>query len=490
MSKRTTKAGTPMRPVADGFQNDVARLGMGADNMMAQSSYQLNPITRQRVTLDYMYRGSWLVGAAVDAKADDMTQAGIDFASGVEPGDAEVLHGAFDRLNLWSELGDGVRWGRLYGGAIVVMLVDGQDLTTPLRPDTVSRGQFKGLLALDRWQLQPSIGEIVSDLGPHFGKPKFYTVICDETLVSSNGGAGASPLIGKKIHYTRVFRFEGHRLPFYQRISEQGWGLSVIERLYDRLVAFDSATLGTAQLVYKAHLRTMKVEGLTKIIAAGGPGYAALVRRVQEIRKFQSSEGMTVIDATDDITNFTQTFTGLDAVILQFAEQISGAIDTPLVRLLGQSPSGFNSGDSDLRNYYDGTKREQEKKLKVPLTTVLDLLHRSELGRPMDAGVSFVFNALWQMNDKEKADIAVAVSGAVSQVASEGLIDAATALKELRKSSQITGIFSNISDDDITDAENAPPMPGENAPAQGEDDARDPLDVVRRMAAANAAQAE
>ena len=483
MTKRTTRAAS-VKPVADGFQNDVARLGMGADNMLSQSSYQLNPITRQRVTLDYMYRGSWIAGAAVDAKADDMTQAGIDFASGVEPKDGEVLHGAFDRLGIWNELGDGVRWGRLYGGAIVVMLIDGQDLSTPLRPDTVGKGQFKGLLALDRWQLQPSIGEIVSELGPHFGKPKFYTVICDETLVSSNGGAGVSPMIGKKIHYSRVFRFDGHRLPFYQRISEQGWGLSVIERLYDRLVAFDSATLGTAQLAYKAHLRTLKVEGLTKIIAAGGPGYAALVKRVESIRRFQSSEGFTVIDAADDMTNFNQTFTGLDAVILQFAEQISGAIDTPLVRLLGQSPSGFNSGDSDLRTYYDGTKREQEKKLKVPVTTVLDILHRSELGRPMDDGVSFVFNPLWQMSDKEKAEIAVAVSGAVSQVAGEGLIDAATALKDLRKSSQVTGVFSNITDADIEAAENEPPKPSEIAPdPEGEKSAVDPLDAVRQIAA-------
>ena len=190
---------------------------------------------------------------------------------------------------------------------------------------------------------------------------------------------------------------------------------------------------------------------------------------------------MTVIDAADDLTNFNQTFTGLDAVILQFAEQISGAIDTPLVRLLGQSPSGFNSGDSDLRTYYDGTKREQEKKLKVPVTTVLDVLHRSELGRPMDDAVSFVFNPLWQMSDKEKSEIAVSVSGAVSQVSSEGLIDAATALKELRKSSQVTGVFSNITDKDIEAAENAPPMIGE-APAPGQIDPNGPVEIIKRMA--------
>ena len=101
----------------------------------------------------------------------------------------------------------------------------------------------------------------------------------------------------------------------------------------------------------------------------------------------------------------------------------------------------------------------------------------------MDDGVSFVFNPLWQMSDKEKAEIAVAVSGAVSQVAGEGLIDAATALKELRKSSQVTGVFSNITDADIEAAENEPPMPGENdAPESGEN-AVGPVERVAQLAA-------
>ncbi|MDI5448925.1 hypothetical protein MJL27_26670, partial [Salmonella enterica subsp. enterica serovar Anatum] len=42
--------------------------------------------------------------------------------------------------------------------------------------------------------------------------------------------------------------------------TENEWGMSVVERIWDRLTAFDSATVGAAQLVYKAHLRTYKVE--------------------------------------------------------------------------------------------------------------------------------------------------------------------------------------------------------------------------------------
>lgn len=56
--------------VQDGFANLAARLGaQGADNLLAQSSYNLDTrnITRNRASLDGMYRGSWIVGKLVDS---------------------------------------------------------------------------------------------------------------------------------------------------------------------------------------------------------------------------------------------------------------------------------------------------------------------------------------------------------------------------------------------------------------------------------------
>lgn len=39
-------------------------------------------------------------------------------------------------------------------------------------------------------------------------------------------------LRGQRVHYSRVIRFEGIRLPFNQRMVENLWGLSVLERAY------------------------------------------------------------------------------------------------------------------------------------------------------------------------------------------------------------------------------------------------------------------
>ncbi len=443
-------------PTKDSFQNFAARLGVGTGNLTDYSSYGLNPITRQRVTLDFMYRGSWLVGTAVDAYAEDMTKEGVEFLGAESPADVEQLISGMTKLGFWMSTAAWTKWARLYGGCIMVMLIDGQDVETPLDPDTIAKGQLKGFYVLDRWMLQPSFGRLVSDLGPHLGKPEFYQP------------TGEGPVYrGKNIHWTRCLRMDGVELPHYQKIAEVGWGMSIVERLFDRLQAFDSATAGAGQLIFKAYLRTLSVEGLREILGAGGKAFDALVKNVEQIRAFQASEGLTLIDAKDKFETHSYSFGGLSDILQQFGQQVSGALQIPLVRLFGQSPAGFSSGDSDLRMYYDGVGREQEACWREPFGRAFDVVYRSELGKPPPETFSFKFNPLWKVSDVEKADISSKVTVTVSGAFEAGLVGRKAALQELRQSADTTGIWSSISDDDIENAEEDPPSPDES-PVGGE----------------------
>jgi phage-related protein (TIGR01555 family) len=446
-------AGRSASPTTDSFQNVAARLGIGqgVNNLASGATYALNPITRQRSQLEWMYRGSWIIGQAVDCVAEDMTRAGIDISSSIEPDKIDVIQKEIDRLGVWPALTDTIKWSRLYGGAIGVLLVDGQDVETPLRPETVGKGQFRGVLCLDRWVVVPAINDTVQELGPHLGKPAFYDVM-----------VSAPAFAGKRIHYSRVIRMEGLDLPYWQKVAEYGWGLSIVERIYDRLVAFDSTTQGTAQLVYKAHLRTVKVEKLRDILAMGGPAEEALIKMFDMIRKFQSSEGLTLIDGADEFDTHSYTFAGLSDVLLQFAQQISGALQIPLVRLFGQSPAGLNAtGESDIRSYYDLIKQQQEARLRWAFEMILGLIYRSKIGGDPPEDLNFEFNSLWQMSELEKAQIAVGVTNAVTQAYDSGLVSKPTAMKELRQSSDVSGVWSNITDEEIDEAEEEPPDPGE-----------------------------
>ena len=435
----------------DSFVNLALKLGMGADNAMSNSSYGFNPITRNRTLLEWVHRGSWLGGLAVDIPADDMTRAGVEQLTTLDPDDQERIDRIVTALALWTKIGEVIKWGRLYGGGIGVALIDGQDTKTPLNPDTVGPGGFRGILPLDRWMVEPSLEDLVTEFGPALGQPRYYRVL-----------SNAPALRGQIIHYSRVpFRFEGICLPYNQRLTENLWGVSIIERLYDRMVAFDSATTGSAQLVYKSYLRTLKIPGLRDIVAAGGQPMNGLLTFVNFMSRFQGQEGITLLDKEDefDIQQPTASFTGIDSALNQFGQQISGALQIPLVRLFGQSPAGLNSsGDSDLRTYYDGIAKDQARDLKTGVTLVYKLIAKS-LGIDLPNNFEVKFISLWQMQPVEKAELAGKVSESVSKAYEAGLIGRQTALKELRQSSHATGIFTNISDEtiDAADDEVAPP---------------------------------
>lgn len=431
----------------DSFQNFQAKLGMNTDNMMSGSTYGFNPVSRNRMLLEWIYRGSWLGGVAVNVVAEDMTRAGVELKGTIDPDDIEKIEEAVTLFNVWSKIASALRWSRLYGGAIAVMLIDGQKPDTPLRLKTVSKGMFKGLLVLDRWMVQPSLEDLVTEMGPDMGKPKYYTVI---------GDSYAMPRM--KIHYSRCVRLEGVELPYYQQLAENLWGMSELERLYDRMVIFDSATTGAGQLVYKSYLRTIKIEGLREVIAGGGPALDGLAQYVGMMARFQSIEGISLLDSKDDLAvHQHQAFSGIGDVLLQIGQQLAGALQIPLVRLFGQSPAGLNAtGESDLRTYYDGILQKQQTTLLVPMTRIYRAVAQSE-GIVLDEGFRVKFRSLWQMTEKEKSEVTTAKTDSIVKVYEAGIFGRARALEELKQSSEETGTFSNITDKDIKEAEDEPP---------------------------------
>lgn len=435
----------------DGFQNFTARAGLGAGSQQDNAGFGFNFVTRNRIQMEAAYRGNWICGVSVDVVAEDMTRAGITINSTIEPKAEQEIAAEFDRLEIWTQLCDTVKWSRLYGGCIAVMLIDGQDVSTPLNVESIGKDQFKGLLVLDRWLVQPSLQNLVTEMGPDLGKPKFYRVVAD-----------AQALVNMNVHYSRVIRLDGVTLPYWQRIAENGWGQSVLERMWDRIIAFDSTTEGAAQLVYKAHLRTIKVKGLRDIIGAGGKAYEALLKNIEMIRQFQSNEGMTLLDTEDEFETTSYTFSGLDDMLLQFGQQLSGATQIPLVRLFGQPPAGLSSDDkAGLRTYNSNIARGQDRQLRPGVAKILDVTHRSVHGKPPPADFTFSFNPLDEMTDQEKAEVVKAKADAILAAFTEGVVTKATALRELKALGDTTGVFTNITDDEIVDAENEPPPPSE-----------------------------
>lgn len=436
----------------DSFVNMAQKMGIGADNPLSTASYGFNPITRRHVLLEWIHRGSWLGGVAVDVVADDMTRMGIEYVTEMPPEDALKIDELMTTLQFWGGVNDVIKWGRLYGGCLGVILIDGQDMRTPLRTETVGKDQFKGVLALDRWMVEPDLTDLVTEQGPHMGKPKYYRI-----------GANAPAMRGQAVHYSRcIVRHVGIKLPYNQALTENLWGLSVLERLYDRMVSYDSASTGVAQLIYKSYLRTLSIEGMREIAAAGGPALDGLIKYTEMMRRFQGIEGITLIDGKDKFeAQVHGAFSGLADALNHFAEQLSGALQIPLTRLFGQAPAGLNAtGDNDMRNYYDMIKQRQESDLKSGVTVAYKCAAASE-GILLPDDFQIGFRTLWQLNETDKSTIAKSNAEAVLAAHEALLISDQVALRELRQSSRVTGVFTNITTEDIDAADDEIADPGE-----------------------------
>lgn len=450
--KRGPRGGSTIR-VRDGYTNVMARFGQGTDNLASRGGYAATgSLTSSPADLEAMYRQSWIVGKIVDAVAEDMTRAGVEISADWTPSDKEQVQTSLEDLRCWETIRELISWGRLYGGAAALVMVDGQDVGTPLNTSATGRGAFRGLRAFDRWQLWPDTTTLIGEMGPAFGDPEYY-VLMNQTYTGVMPPK-AELRNGVRIHHSRLFRSIGISLPPRQKGMEQGWGESVVERLFDRLLAFDSTTAGVANLVFKAHLRVAKFEGLRdNILGKGGKFEQAFMRNLDMIRLAQSNEGLTVLDTKDDIQAQSYTFAGLDKVLLAFGEQLSGATGIPLTRLFGQSPAGLSStGESDLRTYYDMIAARRESDLRQYVQTMLELQSWSLFGRPVPDGMSFEFGSLWEMSNTDKAAVDASDTTAVVAAHEAGLIDRATALEELRQRGSVTGRWSNITDDIIAAA--------------------------------------
>lgn len=448
----------------DGFDNFLSRVGLRNNNTLSAGTYTFNLLTRNRVKLEESYRGSWIVGAVIDSVAEDMTRAGVMITTNEGDKDIKDLKNAMSRLQLGQSFCDLVKWGRLYGGALGVIQVQGQNMSTPLNLDTVAKDQFQGVVVYDRWQLNPVMEDLI-DSGPDMGLPQYYDIVNDPRAMEPSAPTSTGQV---RVHHSRCIRNVGIKLPYFQAITEMMWGESVLERLWDRLISFDNASMSSANLIERANNRTIGIEDLREVISNGGAAYAGLIKFFEMMREFQTNEGITLLDKNDEFQTTNYSFAGLSDMMLQFGQQLSGASKIPLIRLFGQPPAGLgDGGDSVLRTYYDSINAQQEFSLRNGWEVVLKVMWRSCFGKPAPKDLEFNFVPLWQMSATDKATNAKTMTETVIGAYDVGLIKKSTAMEELRQNSGDTGVFSNISDEEIKDAEeleDEPPMPGEVDP--------------------------
>lgn len=429
----------------DAFSNVLARLGAGTPNLLEGTDYPMTRLTQNFQLMNSLYRSHWIVRKIIDTIPEDMVKNWINITTQLEPDQIK----RFDKLQrttrIQRDILQGLKWGRLYGGAAAVIIIDGHEdiLDQPLDYDTIMPGSFKGLIVGDRWSgITPGQTLIEDVSSPDFGLPEYYEWNTDNFTV--------------RVHHSRILRFTGRELPYIEKCTEVGWGASEIEIIFDELKKRDNTSWNIAQLVFLANLRVLKMADLGELLAVADENtQKELYNTIQMQNWLMSNMGMYILNKDDDFDTKQYTFSGLNDIYESFMLDVAGAAEIPVTKLFGRSPAGFNAtGESDSKNYYETVEQKQTAQLEPVLDKLLPIMFISEFGAVPD-DLDYDFNPIGTPSESELSDIVDKKSNAIINVFNAGLISQKIALKELKEMSETTGMFTNITDEDIDKADDS-----------------------------------
>ena len=441
MPRRRKTRPDSLTATCDAFSNPIFRLGFGSQSPLEATEYPLTRMSGNYPLLNSLYRDNWVVQNVVGIIPDDMTKGWFTAKGAVAPEHLAELERVQRDTALRERVNEGLRWGRLYGGAAGLILLRGQEevLDRPMELDSILPGAFAGLYILDRWcGVTPGAALVTDPADPDFGLPEHYDIQAGEGRVAA------------RVHHSRIIRFTGRELPYLERLAEQYWGASEVESLYREVVQYDNTTANMAALTFRANVDTMEVQNLDQLFSlSSGEAQRRFWNTMQAQSVMRSNFGYQLVNKGDQIKNTQYTFTGLSDVYESMCLSLSGASRIPMTKLFGRAPAGMNAtGESDLQNYYDYVDTLRQSKLAPILRRLLPVLAMSAWGKvPGDMDISFP--PLWTPTAREVAEIARDKAEAVIAVFQAGLIHADTAARELKKLSGETGLFDSITDEEI-----------------------------------------
>lgn len=362
----------------------------------------------------------WLAKKIINRPVLDMLRAGWYF-TGLEDGQILKISDEIKRLCLVERLVKLLIWSRLYGRAYLIFgLADGQPLDQPFEIEKLRQGGLQFFTVLKKSKVQALNNEYVP-LELSAGEPEqpmYYQI--------SNGNGTQS-----KIHHSRIMC-----------VKHGDEGESLLLAIYYTLRNYIATNAGAASLVHEAKVDVIRMPDLMMNIVNRAK---ETMERFGAAALLKSINGMLVIDKNEEYESKSYTFGGLPELMREFGQQTAGAADMPYTLLFGQTTSGLNnSGEFDLRSYYDRVNTEQNWTLRPILERIFPVIFKSLFG-VIPAGFNFVFYPLWQLDVKTRSEVEKNNTERDIKYLEKGIVTEAMIAKQLQQD----GTYDFLDDDHI-----------------------------------------
>ena len=366
---------------ADGF-SDVMRM------YQAQERYS-SDVWIPDYDLAEKYQNNGLFSKIIDRPAEEALKHGMEY--NVSDADLrEFLDDALDRLDWEEKAVTAIRWARLFGGSIIVMLLDdGGGLEEPVNWQDVR--SVEELRVYERAIVQPDPDTYRT------GKAEYFDVS------STYGGTF-------RVHRSRCLVFKNGSLPEYGAAQQYYyWGLPEYIRIHKDLFRALKTHTNAANMIEKSVQPVYKQRNLQSTLATPG-GDDQVLRRLQVIDEARGMMNSISVDMDGEDYDFkTFQMTGAKEILESTCNLLSAVTCIPQTILFGRSPAGENAtGESDLENYYNFVEGIQKRMLKKNIRTLIKAIVQAGVydGSIEDPGsIKPTFNPLWSLSETERATV-------------------------------------------------------------------------------------
>lgn len=449
-------AGKAVRPYReDGWVNLLNKYGTSRDTS-EQYHFVEEGIVPDEV-LSMIYEGNGLFARIIDIPAEEAVKHGFKLKNVNDHCIEDFYMAALDELD-WDEVAiTSVKWARLFGGSIAVMLInDGRRLEEPV--DWRNIKSIDDIRVYDRSVVQPDYDSMYSydpsypfgTRGSRLGMPEYY-------YVNSTYGSFT-------VHESRCLVFQNGVLP--ERTSSsiyRLWGMPEYVRI-QRAVRDSEVAHGSAvKMLDKSVQPVYKMKDLSMELSTD-EGEKRVLKRLQSIDTARGMMNTLVVDNDGEDYDFrTFQFAGVADVVNLSDSYLSGLSLIPQTILFGKGVGGLSTtDDTSMENYYNFVDRIRRRMLRPNLRYLLSVIFQAGVATgEVDKvpPINIAFDPLWSLNEIQQADLDLKRAQIRQTNANTSMVymgQQVISPEEVRKSIAKTGDFeidATFDDDDMTEEE-------------------------------------
>lgn len=411
--------------IVDGFKNVIKGLGTSKDPRTSRIYERGIPITLEAAEALYSY--NWLAKKVVDIPIDDATRKWRTLIVS-DPEKKKNIEDAMDFFQVKQKINLAMKWARVFGGSVIVIIIDGEDPEEPLDIEKIKPNTLKNFIVLDRYNIYPTVvNRNILDI--NYGKPDYYQVTRE----------------GQKVHSSRVIKFDGVVPTIREAERNNFWGTSIFTYMWDVIADSQEVSASIANCIYESNVDVYKIKGFHEILSQNSDELA--VKRLNYAHQMKSMINGIALDSEDEYDKKSNTFAALADLDDRAMQKVSGTSDIPLTRLLGISPSGMNAtGESDMLNYHDNVQSIQENKIRPPLEIIDSIIMKSEFNDLEK--LNYEFLPLKQLTEAEQAEISLKNSNRDLAYLGQNVITPYDVLAQLAEN----GTYVSIDDNRVEEA--------------------------------------